>query len=86
MCKARGDATGAIAEYRRLLTPSVEQKFVGVLEPRYVLELARLLDQEGEQEAARQEYQRFLELWNNADPDLPELAEARTRLAQLDAA
>ena len=83
---ARGDAAGAIAEYRRLLTPSAEQKFVGVLEPRYVLELARLLDQEGDYEAARQEYQRFLELWNNADPDLPELAEARMRLARLDAA
>jgi tetratricopeptide (TPR) repeat protein len=85
MCSARGDAAGAIAEYRRLLTPSADQKFVGVLEPRYVLELARLLDQEGDLEAASQGYQRFLELWNNADPDLPELAEARTRLAQLDA-
>ena len=81
---ARGDAAGAIAEYRRLLTPSAEQKFVGVLEPRYVLELARLLDQEGDHEAARQEYQRFLDLWKNADPDLPELAKARTRLAQLE--
>jgi tetratricopeptide (TPR) repeat protein/TolB-like protein len=85
ICSARGDAAGAIAEYRRLLTPSAEQKFVGVLEPRYVLELARLLDQEGDHDAARQEYQRFLDLWNDADPDLPELAEARTRLAQLDA-
>jgi tetratricopeptide (TPR) repeat protein len=85
ICRARGDAAGAIAEYRRLLTPSAEQKFVGVLEPRYVLELARLLDQEGALEAAREEYQRFLELWKNADPDLPELAEARTRLARLDA-
>jgi tetratricopeptide (TPR) repeat protein len=81
---ARGDAAGAIAEYRRLLTPSADQKFVGVLEPRLVLELARLLDQEGDHEAARQEYRRFLDLWKNADPDLPELAEAGTRLAQLE--
>ena len=82
---ARGDAAGAISEYRRLLTPSAEQKFVGVLEPRYVLELARLLDQEGDNEKARQEYERFLGLWKNADPDLPELAEARARLVQLEA-
>jgi tetratricopeptide (TPR) repeat protein len=81
---ARRDAAGAIAEYRRLLTPSADQKFVGVLEPRLVLELARLLDQDGDHEAARQEYRRFLDLWKNADPDLPELAEAQTRLARLE--
>jgi hypothetical protein len=55
-----------------------------VLEPRLVLELARLLDQEGDYEAARLEYRRFLDLWKNADPDLPELAEARARLTQLE--
>jgi serine/threonine protein kinase/tetratricopeptide (TPR) repeat protein len=82
--KARGDATGAITEYRRLLAPSADHIFIGVLEPRYVLELARLLDQAGDHEAALDEYKRFLELWKNADPDLPELAEARTRLAQLE--
>jgi len=81
---ARGDATGAIAEYRRLLTPSADHIFIGVLEPRYVLELARLLDQVGDHEAARDEYQRFLELWKDADPGLPELSEARTRFAQLE--
>jgi tetratricopeptide (TPR) repeat protein len=78
--KARGNVVGAIAEYRHLLTPSAEHKFVGVLEPRYVLELARLLDEAGDETAAREEYRRFLDLWKNADPDLPELAEARARL------
>ena len=83
--KARGDLSGAIAEYRHLLTPDVRQKFTSVLEPRYVLELARLLDEVGDTDAARIEYRRFLDLWKNADPDLPELADARTRLAQLEA-
>ena len=41
-----------------------------MLEPRYVLELARLLDAEGNAAAARVEYARFLKLWTNADPDL----------------
>ena len=81
---ARGDATGAIAEYRRLLAPSADHIFIGVLEPRYVLELARLLEQVGDHEAARDEYQRFLELWKDADPDLPELTEARSRLARIE--
>jgi tetratricopeptide (TPR) repeat protein len=84
VCRARGDAAGAIAEYRRLLTPSADQESVGVLEPRYVLELARLLDEVGDHAAARDEYRRFLDLWKYADPDLPELAEVRKRLEQLE--
>jgi tetratricopeptide (TPR) repeat protein len=81
---ARGDLDGAIEIYRRLNTPGLENPWTSVLEPRYVLEVARLLDEKGDHVAAREEYARFLELWKNADPDLPELAEARTRLAQLE--
>jgi hypothetical protein len=47
------------------------------MEPRYVLEMARLLDETGDKDGARAEYERFLELWKDADPDLPELKEAR---------
>jgi hypothetical protein len=53
-----------------------------MLEPRYVLALARLLDETGDKEAARAEYERFLELWKNADEGLPELKEAREYVAQ----
>jgi tetratricopeptide (TPR) repeat protein len=84
VARARGDLDGAIAIYRRLNTPGLDNPWTSVLEPRYVLEVARLLDQKGDHTAARDEYARFLELWRGADPDLPELAEARTRLAQLD--
>ncbi len=51
-----------------------------MLEPRHVLRLARLLDQSGDTAAARAEYQRFLDLWKDADDDLPELQEARRYL------
>jgi tetratricopeptide (TPR) repeat protein/tRNA A-37 threonylcarbamoyl transferase component Bud32 len=80
--KARGDLEGAIAIYRDLLTPDIGSKWTMWLEPRYVLALARLLDETGDKEGARAEYERFLELWKNADEDLPELAEARAYLAQ----
>jgi tetratricopeptide (TPR) repeat protein len=86
LARARGDVDGAIAIYRRLNTPGLEDPWTSVLEPRYVLEVARLLDQKGDHAAAREEYARFLELWKNADPDLPELEETRMRLAQLGAA
>ena len=80
---ARGDLKGAIEIYRQLLTPDIGQKWTAMLEPRFVLELARLLDRTGDRAAAREQYQRFLDLWKRADPGLPELNEARRRLGQL---
>jgi tetratricopeptide (TPR) repeat protein len=81
--KAGGDLQGAIAAYRKLLSPSADSKWISVLEPRYVLELARLLELTGDRRGALAEYQRFLELWKRADPDLPELDEARRAVRRL---
>ena len=80
--KAQGDLAAAIDIYRGILTPDIANKWTALLEPRYVLELARLLDEAGQKEAARGEYERFLELWKHADAGLPELEEARTYVAQ----
>ena len=77
--KARGDLLGAIEVYRKLLTPGINNKWVAVYEPRFVLEMARLYEQAGDKAAARRAYQRFADLWKNADPGLPELQEARQR-------
>ena len=74
---ARGDTAGAIQTYRRLLTPGPEQKWAALFEPRYVLAIARLLNRTGDNAASKQEYQRFLNFWKNADPGLPEITEAR---------
>jgi tetratricopeptide (TPR) repeat protein len=78
---AQGDIAGAIEIYRALLTTGAESKWTAALEPRYVLELARLLDASGDPVAAQKEYQRFLDLWKDADRDLPELKEARQHLS-----
>jgi len=80
--KAQGDLQGAIKIYRDLLTPDIGSKWTMWLEPRYVLELARLLDESGDKEGAREEYERFLDLWKNADDGLPELEEARRYLGR----
>ncbi|MFB3095694.1 MAG: tetratricopeptide repeat protein, partial [Candidatus Acidiferrales bacterium] len=80
---ARGDTAGAIEAYRKLLTPDIRSKWTTVLEPRFVLELARLLAETGDTEAAKKEYGRFLELWKDADPDIPILQEAKAEYAKL---
>lgn len=78
---ARGATSDAVAAYRALLRRSPGQRYIPVLEPRYVLALARLLDRAGDKTGARQEYARFVDLWKNADADVPELAEARKLIA-----
>lgn len=66
----------AAAEYRRLLTlnPNFAHARYG---------LARALDQSGHSEEAAREYERFLEIWRDADDDVPDLIDARKRLAAL---
>jgi tetratricopeptide (TPR) repeat protein len=64
----------AIAEYGRVLR----------LNPNHAISrynLARAYESKGRAQAARSEYQRFLDLWKNADPDIPELVDARQRIS-----
>ena len=77
---ARGDLAGAIGAYQRLLTLDLTQKWTSILEPRLVLQLARLLERQGNGAAAREQYQRFLHLWKGADTGLSEVAEARRKI------
>ena len=77
---ARGNRSEAIEEYRRLTNVGAGRGSSPVLEPRHILQLARLLDENGDKAGARVEYQRFLTLWANADAGLPELTEAKQAL------
>lgn len=47
------------------------------------LELGRAYAMADEKKAASKEYEGFLSLWNNADPDLPVLKQARAEFARL---
>ncbi|UCF67607.1 MAG: protein kinase [Acidobacteriota bacterium] len=79
---AEGDPKHAAEIYRTLNNPDIAAKWTAVLEPRFVLAEARLWAQLGDEPAARAAYARFAELWKSADPELPELEEARDYLSQ----
>jgi tetratricopeptide (TPR) repeat protein len=66
----------AITEYHRILQ----------LNPNYPLvefHLGQAYERKGKAEQARAAYQRFLQNWNGADEDLPEIADAKKELLTL---
>src|SRR5262249_50851455 len=63
----------AITEYERAL-----KVFPGIARARYHLAVA--YQRQGRNEAAKAQFRQFLDLWKNADPDLPEVVDARRQL------
>jgi serine/threonine protein kinase/Flp pilus assembly protein TadD len=81
--EGKGDLDRAIAEYERLTTFDPKSTDRRLINPRYYYSLAKLYEQKGLRPKARDSYRKFLELWKDADPGLPEVEDARTRLEGL---
>jgi len=78
-----GNLDKAIDVYRKLLTfdPASQDRRLRV--PVYHYRLARLYEEKGLKDKAAEQYRVFLELWKDADPGLPEVGDAKKRLAGL---
>jgi tetratricopeptide (TPR) repeat protein/predicted Ser/Thr protein kinase len=80
--EAQGKLEDAVEIYRDLNTPDIANKWSAAFEPLFVFEAARLVDRMGRTEEARQEYERFLAYWKDADEGLPEVEEARAYVSE----
>ncbi len=81
--KESGDIDKAIEKYEEFLGKDVlgyEAQDVWSLAP---YELGKLYEARGDAAAAAKWYERFLESWKDADPDIAEVADAKRRLARL---
>ena len=79
----RGDVGKAIAEYERLYNLNTSIGASYLVHPLYHYRLGFLYKKSGEIAKAKTQYQKFLDLWKDADPDLPEVEDAKARLKAL---
>jgi tetratricopeptide (TPR) repeat protein len=76
------DVPAAIKGLTFLLSPDARASLSAATPWTYAM-LARLQAQSGQAEEARKNYQKFFELWKDADPDIPLLVQAREEFAKL---
>jgi serine/threonine protein kinase/tetratricopeptide (TPR) repeat protein len=81
----KGEVDKAIAEYARLMTFDPESENRILIQPVYHFWLAKLYEEKGWEGKAIEHYERFLDLWKDADPGIDEVEDARERLAGLKA-
>ncbi len=79
-----GDTSRAIAEYERLITLDPRITSRHLIDPRYHYELALLYEEDGQTVKAVQQYNKFLEIYGDADEGIHEVGDAKRRLKYLE--
>jgi serine/threonine protein kinase/tetratricopeptide (TPR) repeat protein len=78
-----GGLESARKEYEEITRLTTGRLMYGDIYARSFYMLGKTGEQQGDKAYARQNYQRFIDLWKDADPGLPEVEDARKRLAVL---
>lgn len=78
-----GDLERARKEYERMAAFPRGRQFYGDVYAKRYYRLGEIYEREGLKNKAIEHYQRFLDLWKNADPDLDEVEHSKKRLIEL---
>jgi tetratricopeptide (TPR) repeat protein len=79
-----GDLDRARQEFEKIGALTTCRIAYGDIYTRSFYMLGKIAEQKGDKAVAREHYQKFLGLWKDADPGLPEVEDARQRLAALE--
>jgi tetratricopeptide (TPR) repeat protein len=77
-----GDLTNAQKNYETVIAPPIGMLEDGDIYAKSFYMLGKIAEQQKNEARARENYQKFLDLWKDADPGLPEVEDARKRLAR----
>ena len=80
-----GNLDKAAETYGRIAALTTGRLGYGDIYAKSFYMMGKIYEQKGEKARAIENYRKFLDLWKNADPGLPEPEDARTRLARLKA-
>ena len=78
-----GDLEKAQEEYEKILSMTYGRIYIGSIYAKSFYMLGKICEQKGWKGKATEHYEKFLELWKDADPGLPEVTDAKKRLASL---
>jgi tetratricopeptide (TPR) repeat protein len=78
-----GDLESALKEYEKITKLTTGRLWDGDIYAKSFYMLGKIYEEQGETAEAVEGYEKFLDLWKKADPDLPEVNDARARLAKL---
>ena len=69
--------------YERIFNLTWGRLYWGALHTKSMYMLGKIFEQQGDRSKAIENYERFLELWKDADPGIAEVDDAKKRLAGL---
>jgi tetratricopeptide (TPR) repeat protein len=78
-----GDLDRARAAYERITRLTIGRWNEGDIYSKAFYMLGKIAEQQGDKTRARENYAKFLDLWKDADPGLPEVEDAKNRLKAL---
>jgi tetratricopeptide (TPR) repeat protein len=78
-----GDLTKARETYETITTLIADRMSSGATWARSFYHLGLIAEKQGDRARAREQFGKFLEIWKDADKGLPEVADAKKRLASL---